>query len=91
MPKETRDFWGFNGAAEIDISYIALRLPNGLLIPDKRVAVCNLSPAVDMLIGMDIIALGDFCISNAAGQTLFSFVIPSLPTPINLAELSARE
>jgi hypothetical protein len=35
---------------------------------------------------MDIIQLGDFCISNVGGKTNFSFVIPSLPVSYNLAE-----
>lgn len=32
---------------------------------------------IDILIGMDIIKLGDFAISNYKGQTQFSFRIPS--------------
>ena len=31
----------------------------------------------DVLIGMDIIALTDFCISNQDGNTLFSFNLPA--------------
>ena len=30
--------------------------------------------AFDMIIGMDIIALGKFCIENENGNTVFSFV-----------------
>jgi hypothetical protein len=32
---------------------------------------------IDVLIGMDIISLGDFAISNFDGKTQFSFRIPS--------------
>ena len=32
---------------------------------------------IDVLIGMDIISLGDFAISNFEGKTQFSFRIPS--------------
>jgi hypothetical protein len=88
IARDTTKLWGVNGLIDVGICKIAIRLPNGLLIPDKRVMICDFSPNIDILIGMDIIALGDFCISNATGQTLFSFVIPSLPTPINLAELT---
>lgn len=35
------------------------------------------SQGIDILIGMDIIKLGDFAISNYKGQTQFSFRIPS--------------
>lgn len=31
----------------------------------------------DMLIGMDIILLGDFCLTNKDGKSVFSFRIPS--------------
>lgn len=51
-----------------------------------RAFICDLPYSVNILIGMDIIQLGDFHISNAGGKTLFSFVIPSLPTPFSLAE-----
>jgi hypothetical protein len=39
---------------------------------------------------MDIIVLGDFCISNAGGRTLFSTVISSLPEAINLENEAAK-
>ena len=32
----------------------------------------------DMLIGMDVIAIGDFAVTNFNGQTKFSFRIPSM-------------
>ena len=76
---------GINTTQISDITLISMRLPNGLLIPDKRVFVCDLPQSIDMLIAMDIIQIGDFNISNKGGHTLFSFVIPSLPTPKNLA------
>ena len=34
----------------------------------------------DVLIGMDIITLGDFSITNVNGKTVFSFRIPSTET-----------
>jgi hypothetical protein len=38
---------------------------------------------VDLLIGMDIIQLGDFSISNGAGKTLFTFAMPSFEDKID--------
>jgi hypothetical protein len=81
---------GVGGGTEGKYGALAIRLPSGLFIPDKRIVACRLPPSVDMLIGMDIIALGDFCISNTDGKTLFSFVIPSLPEHIDLADEAAR-
>ena len=34
----------------------------------------------DVLIGMDIITLGDFSITNVGGKTIFSFRVPSTET-----------
>ena len=39
-----------------------------------------------MLIGMDIIRLGDFSISNGAGKTLFTFAMPPFDDKIDLYE-----
>lgn len=58
---------------------IAIRLPNGVGIPMIRVLETDdLGPNSDLLIGMDIIALGDFVITNLNGKTTFSFRIPSM-------------
>jgi hypothetical protein len=48
-------------------------LPNQLL--SDRVTVSEIQ-GVDMLIGMDIIQLGDFSISNFEKKTVFTFAIP---------------
>ena len=37
------------------------------------------APDVHVIIGMDIISKGNFSISNAGGETVFSFMIPSAP------------
>jgi hypothetical protein len=55
------------------------------LILNNEVRFVNLSvmdseignQGIDVLIGMDIISLGDFAISNFEGKTQFSFRIPS--------------
>ncbi len=48
-----------------------------LCIKDVNVTLGDLSGGADCLIGMDIITLGDFSITNVNGTT-FSFRIPSL-------------
>lgn len=47
-------------------------LPNQIMIPNVKVTEGRIN-----LIGMDIISLGDFALSNRDGKTLFSFQIPS--------------
>jgi hypothetical protein len=42
-----------------------------------KVIVANL-PGCDILIGMDIIGMGDFAVSNYNGRIVFSFRVPSM-------------
>jgi predicted aspartyl protease len=87
VPIDSEVVSGVGGSQVIDVVRLAIKLPNDLLISSKHIGVCNINSAhnIDILIGMDIIQLGDFHISNTAGKTRFSFVIPSLPTPFSLA------
>lgn len=56
-------------------------LMNGNInIQNIRATKAPLGPGANVLIGMDIIALGDFAITNQNGTTTFSFRIPSLHT-----------
>lgn len=55
---------------------IDLGLPNGVLISDLQVTEAPNLLHCDVLIGMDVICLGDFCITNASGKTWISFRIP---------------
>lgn len=56
---------------------ISLSLPNRLNIENVMVSSGKLGPGIDILIGMDIIGLGDFVISNVDNKTVFSFRFPS--------------
>jgi len=47
-------------------------------VQNVRVTLGNLSGGGDCLVGMDIITLGDFAITNVNGTTTFSFRIPSV-------------
>jgi hypothetical protein len=53
---------------------------------NARISVLNLIKDVDMLVGMDIIRLGDFSISNGAGKTLFTFAMPPFENKTDLYE-----
>lgn len=49
-----------------------IRIMN-LIVMDSEIG----AQGIDVLIGMDIIAVGDFAVSNFNGKTQFSFRIPS--------------
>ena len=65
------------------IARVCIKLPNMDEIKSD-VLICSLVKDIDLLIGMDIIQLGDFSISNGAGKTLFSFTIPLLKEKTDL-------
>jgi len=81
FPIDTTDIIGVNNEKPepAPVSIIHIGLPNNVLIPAKRVCVAKIGGGADMLIGMDIISLGDFLISNFGNKTSFSFVIPPFP------------
>lgn len=66
------------GAATLNTYLVDITLPNNVTIPDVQVCDSEIGKqGVGLLVGMDIIALGDFAVSNYNGRTTFSFRIPS--------------
>jgi hypothetical protein len=59
-----------------ELTVISVHFPSSAIISDLRVAVCDLSPETEMILGMDAITQMDFAITNGNGQTQFSFAIP---------------
>jgi len=57
--------------------YVNLILPNNVVVVGRAVAQLPLTN-FDVIVGMDIISLGDFAISNFNGKTTFTFRIPSV-------------
>lgn len=52
-------------------------LPNGLGVPNLTVTEADMGK-IDVLIGMDIISMGDFAVTHHDGKSCFSFRIPSM-------------
>ena len=67
---------GVHGNSIVDTYFVNIMLPNGIGHAMIRVSKGDLGTA-DMLIGMDLITLGDFAVTNKDGQTMFSFRYPS--------------
>jgi hypothetical protein len=76
---------GVNSLAQVPIVLINLILPNGIQVNEVRAAVSKIEGA-DMLIGMDLIQLGDFSISNWDRKTVFTFAIPPFQNRTDLYE-----
>lgn len=68
---------GVTGSAFCSKYLVSLILPNNILIHELEVSDCEGNIGCDVLIGMDVIAMGDFVINNV-GETTFSFRMPSI-------------
>jgi hypothetical protein len=71
---------GVHGIREVNIYFVNITLDNKKITLNTKVTECEeLSPdnSIGMLIGMNIISMGDFSITTPKGKTKFSFQIPS--------------
>ena len=68
---------GANGPFNTTIHVVDLWLPNHIVIPRLQVSKGVLADE-DVLIGMDVITMGDFAVSNYEGKTIFTYRVPSL-------------
>lgn len=66
---------GVGGDVEGGVYKINIGLPGGQVVYNITAYESDLE--YDILIGMDIILLGDFCLTNKDGKSVFSFRIPS--------------
>ena len=81
---------GVHGEATVNTYFIDVGLPMKVCIANLKVSEGILLGDIDVLIGMDVIQMGDFAISNVDGKTLFSYCIPSHKNPVDLFEKSER-
>ncbi len=79
------------GGVSVDVPqhYVNLQLPNGVVIVGRPVAQLPLAN-YDVIIGMDIISLGDFAVTNFNGKTTFTFRIPSVEEFDFVADFDAK-
>lgn len=87
-PTGMTEVTGFNSSGPAPTYVVDIILPNNVLI--ENVNVVEGAGNFDVLIGMDIIQIGDLAISNPRGKTKFSFCIPSHSNPICLVEKSDK-
>lgn len=75
MPYGKGMVMGIGGEDNVDTYHIHVLLPNGFLACDVEAYCSNIED--DILIGMDIINLTDFIITNTDGNTKFTMRTPS--------------
>lgn len=67
-----------SGMSDRNMYLVDLELPNSVVVKDLGVSDSEIGgQGVGVLVGMDVISLGDFAVSNFDGKTTFTFRIPS--------------
>lgn len=67
---------GIGGESDTDTYLVNVKIPTGDVVIDCEVMESDFED-YDVIIGMDIIGLGDFCFTNPDGKSVFSFRIPA--------------
>ena len=68
---------GVHGSETTPTYLVNIFLPNNVRVLDLKVAQAPLTGDADVLVGMDIIRMGDFAVSSYENKTSFSFRVPS--------------
>jgi hypothetical protein len=66
------------GQSTVNTYLVNLYLPNSLAVQNVRVTECANTDTFGVIIGMDVITLGDFSITNVNRKSIVSFRIPSV-------------
>lgn len=67
-----------NGDFTAPVYICDIYLPSGVVVPSVQITGGKLGKGLDMLIGMDVISLGDFTVTNLNMETWFTFRVPSM-------------
>ena len=77
IPLGTETISTANGSVEVDSHVIDVILPNRVIVKDLLVTSAEIGEDVDILLGMDIINLGAFSITNFKGESHHSLMVPA--------------
>ena len=81
-----------SGSKEVRTFLVNIKLPNYLSVVDVPVCETDIgNQDIDVLIGMDIILLGDFSVSIFNDRTVFSFRHPSKATTDYVKQLKVED
>ena len=81
LPVKRTRVRGVHGDKEVNVYYVNITLNNKNISINAQVTECDELSAdysIGMLIGMNIITMGDFAVTNYQGQTTMTFRVPSL-------------
>ena len=90
--------YGVNGVSQDPTYLVDIELPNKAVIKNVQVSAMNWGATskkkfgYDVLIGMDIINLGDFAVTaNKEGKTIMSFRVPRIKTLDFVKSIEAKK
>ena len=82
---------GVHGPKEVNVYFVTITLNNeNITLTTQVTETAELSPGreIGMLVGMNVISKGDFCITNHGGHTVMTFRVPSIETVDYVADIS---
>lgn len=80
-----------DGTSEVNEYVIKLFLPNRVVFNEMLVCGSNLGSGTDILIGMNVIQVGDFSISNAQRKTMFSYCVPPFENKMDFVQRAEQK
>ena len=72
---------GVTGSQDVEFVLVTVELPKNVLKQNMKMAICDFSTDIGVILGMDIITLGDFELLHGNNHTTFSFTSPPLLKP----------
>ena len=82
---------GVSGLQQSPVYLIDILLPSKVIISNVRVTEFLDNGIFSIIIGMDIITMGDLAISNKDGKTMVSFLVPPSDNPIDFTQMIKKE
>lgn len=82
-PIQRATVMGVHGSEEVNVYFITIILLNEnikIKVPVTECKELSDDGKICILIGMDVITKGDFCVTNLNGRTVMSFRVPSIET-----------
>jgi hypothetical protein len=77
---------GIGGDVEADGTLVSIWLTPNFVVELCPVYIADFPGDEELLIGMDIITMGDFIVCNTDGKTSCSFAVPPFPDRIDLTD-----
>ena len=79
---------GVGGQLKADFTYASILISQNFIIEYCPIYVLDFPVNADIVIGMNIINMGDFSVNNTNANTSFSFIMPPLFDRINYADIA---